>query len=53
MWSERFESRWDEISKLGFDERFRRLWQFYMAYCQAGFNAGSTGVVQYQLAHAK
>ena len=34
---------------LGFDERFRRLWEFYLAYCEAGFATGSTDVVQYLL----
>ncbi len=40
-------------SALGFDERFVRLWQFYLAYCEAGFRARSTDVHQYVLAHAE
>ncbi len=45
-WGRRFESAWDEISKLGFDDRFRRLWRFYLSYCEAGFRSGRTDVVQ-------
>jgi len=51
-WAERFEEKWSEITRLGFDERFRKLWLFYLGYCQAGFNTGHTNVVQLQLAKA-
>ena len=34
----------------GFDERFRRLWRFYLAYCEAGFRSRRTDVVQLALA---
>ena len=52
-WSRNFEQAWPQIARLGFDERFRRLWRFYIAYCEAGFAAGSTDVVQIELAHAR
>ena len=48
-WRRRFLARWEEARALGFDERFRRLWEFYLAYCEAGFATGSTDVVQYLL----
>ena len=48
-WRGRFLARWEEARALGFDERFRRLWEFYLAYCEAGFASGSTDVVQYLL----
>jgi len=48
-WRQRFLARWPEARALGYDERFRRMWEFYLAYCEAGFNAGSTDVVQYTL----
>jgi cyclopropane-fatty-acyl-phospholipid synthase len=51
-WSANFEQQWPQIAALGFDERFRRLWRFYLAYCQAGFNSGCTDVMQFELAHA-
>ncbi len=49
LWAERFEAAWDEIREQGFDERFRRLWRYYLAYCEAGFRSGSTDVVQLAL----
>jgi cyclopropane-fatty-acyl-phospholipid synthase len=52
-WSANFEQQWPQIAALGFDERFRRLWRFYLAYCQAGFNSGCTDVMQFELAHAR
>ncbi|HEY1449209.1 MAG TPA: cyclopropane-fatty-acyl-phospholipid synthase family protein, partial [Caulobacteraceae bacterium] len=52
QWTASFENAWDEIRSLGFDERFRRLWRFYLSYCEAGFRAGRTNVVQLGLARA-
>jgi cyclopropane-fatty-acyl-phospholipid synthase len=49
-WARRFESAWDDIRGLGFDERFRRLWRFYLGYCEAGFRTERTNVVQLSLA---
>jgi cyclopropane-fatty-acyl-phospholipid synthase len=37
QWRERFEARQSEVAELGFDDRFRRLWRFYLAYCEAAF----------------
>ena len=48
-WARRFEGAWDEIRGLGFDERFRRLWRFYLGYCEAGFRTERTNVVQLSL----
>lgn len=36
-WRDRFEQAWPEIAALGFAERFRRLWTYYLSYCEAGF----------------
>jgi cyclopropane-fatty-acyl-phospholipid synthase len=52
LWREAFEASWPQIAPLGFDETFRRLWLFYLSYCEAGFLAGSIDVVQFELAHA-
>jgi cyclopropane-fatty-acyl-phospholipid synthase len=49
LWRESFEAAWPRIARLGFDERFRRLWRFYLAYCEAGFRAGTTDVCHYLL----
>ncbi len=37
MWRERFENSWSAISRLGFDDAFRRRWRYYLCYCEAGF----------------
>lgn len=47
QWENRFMAAWPEIRRMGgFDERFHRLWRFYLAYCQAGFRTRRTDVVQ-------
>lgn len=45
-WRHRFVQAWSEIEKLGFDERFKRMWLYYFSYCEAGFNARTISVVQ-------
>jgi cyclopropane-fatty-acyl-phospholipid synthase len=45
-WRERFRAAWPNLTPLGFDERFRRLWEYYLAYCEAGFRAGTIDVRQ-------
>jgi len=49
-WRERFLAQWDEVARLGFDGVFHRMWEFYLAYCEAGFRAGYLGVSQLALA---
>ncbi len=48
-WRTTFMARLPEVRQLGFDERFVRLWEFYLAYCEGAFNAGSTDVIQFEL----
>jgi cyclopropane-fatty-acyl-phospholipid synthase len=48
-WRTRFEVRWPQISALGFDEKFRRLWTYYLCYCEAGFREDATDVGFYLL----
>jgi len=43
-WRRRFEAAWPDIKPLGFDERFKRMWEYYLAYCQAGFETGAIDV---------
>lgn len=45
-WRERFLANWPAIAEHGFDGRFRRMWEFYLAYCEAGFAAGYLEVAQ-------
>ena len=51
-WARRFEGAWEDIRSLGFDERFRRLWRFYLGYCEAGFRTERTNVVQLSLSRS-
>jgi cyclopropane-fatty-acyl-phospholipid synthase len=46
VWRERFRAAWPTLAPLGFDERFRRLWEYYLAYCEAGFLSGNIDVRQ-------
>lgn len=48
-WSNRFEAAWPKIAELGFDERFRRRWRYYLAFCEAGFREGLIDVGLYRL----
>ena len=45
-WRERFWAVWQKVKPLGFDERFKRLWEFYFFYCEAGFRARNIDVRQ-------
>lgn len=49
-WHDRFLAAWDDIRPMGFDERFRKLWRFYLGYCEAGFRAQTTDVSQIAVA---
>ena len=48
-WYETFAARWQEIEPLGFDERFKRMWEYYLSYTAAGFRAGVTNLGQFRL----
>jgi cyclopropane-fatty-acyl-phospholipid synthase len=45
LWNERFEAAWNDSKLEGFDSVFKKLWQFYLAYCQAGFATERTNVI--------
>ncbi|MFI1438586.1 class I SAM-dependent methyltransferase [Streptomyces fructofermentans] len=47
LWRERFTERADDVEALGFDQTFRRMWTFYLAYSEAGFRSGYLDVQQY------
>ena len=48
-WRRRFLESWPAIEALGFDERFKRTWEYYLAYCQAGFETGAINVGLYKV----
>jgi cyclopropane-fatty-acyl-phospholipid synthase len=45
-WRDNFRQAWPNLKPLGFDERFRRLWEYYLSYCEAGFLSGNIDVRQ-------
>jgi cyclopropane-fatty-acyl-phospholipid synthase len=49
-WRRTFLARWETVAALGFDETFRRMWEFYLAYCEAGFASRYLDVFQFSLA---
>jgi len=51
-WGTRFRNAWPRIAQLGFDTRFRRMWEYYLAYCSAGFEEGFLNVGLYKLTPA-
>lgn len=51
-WRETFDARWAQIAPLGFDERFKRMWDYYLASCEGGFRAGAIDVGQFRLTRA-
>ena len=48
-WRADFLSRESQVRRLGFDTRFMRIWEFYLAYCEAAFDTGNTDVIQFTL----
>jgi cyclopropane-fatty-acyl-phospholipid synthase len=48
-WQRRFDASIAEVRALGFDERFERIWRYYLAYCRAGFRNGMCDVMQVAL----
>jgi cyclopropane-fatty-acyl-phospholipid synthase len=51
-WRERFEAAWPEIAAMGFPPHFRRLWNYYLCYCEAGFRTGALDVGMWRLSPA-
>ena len=48
-WQRRFQAAWPNIKTLGFDACFKRMWEYYLAYCQVGFETGVLDVGFYKL----
>jgi cyclopropane-fatty-acyl-phospholipid synthase len=51
-WRVQFLARDPQVRRLGFDNRFMRIWEFYLAYCEAAFETGNTDVMQFTLRRA-
>ncbi len=46
IWRKNFLKAWNNISPLGFDEKFKKMWEFYLSYCEAGFKAKNINLIQ-------
>jgi len=44
VWNDQFQNSWKDLINLGFNERFKRMWEFYLSYCETGFLSKSTDV---------
>ena len=42
---------WDNILPLGFDDYFKRMWEFYLSYCEAGFKAKNIDLIQFSMSN--
>jgi len=49
-WHETFNEKWSDVAALGFDERFRRMWNFYLTSCAGAFHGGNCDVTQITIA---
>ena len=49
IWRNEFTKKWEEISKQGFDLTFKRMWNFYLSYCEAGFKSRNIDLIQFSL----
>jgi len=48
-WRENFIRSWNDISKQGFDQSFKKIWDFYFSYCEAGFKARNIDLIQFSI----
>jgi cyclopropane-fatty-acyl-phospholipid synthase len=52
LWQAAFQRSWPRIAAQGFGDRFKRMWEYYLAYCEAGFRSRTVDVMQICLMHA-
>ena len=51
IWRENFLKAWSNIAPLGFDETFKRMWEFYLSYCEAGFKSKNIDLIQFSMSN--
>ena len=49
IWRDKFINKWEHISKQGFDITFKRMWNFYLSYCEAGFKSKNIDLIQFSM----
>ncbi|MAI97151.1 MAG: SAM-dependent methyltransferase [Rhodobacteraceae bacterium] len=50
-WKKNFFNAWDKILPLGFDDYFKRMWEFYLSYCEAGFKSKNIDLIQFSMSN--
>ena len=50
-WRENFLGVWEKISPLGFDDYFKRMWEFYLSYCEGGFKSKNINLIQFSMSN--
>ena len=48
-WRENFNTKWSAIKNLGYSDEFKRMWNFYLSYCEAGFKSKNIDLIQFSL----
>ena len=51
IWRDEFIKKWESISEQGFDSNFKRMWNFYLSYCEAGFKSKNIDLIQFSLSN--
>src|SRR6056300_725553 len=49
IWRDKFNEKWEQIKEQGFDSTFKRMWEFYLSYCEAGFKSRNIDLIQFSL----
>ena len=49
IWKNEFNKKWELIKKQGFDTTFKRMWEFYLSYCEAGFKSKNIDLIQFSI----
>ena len=49
IWRDEFNKKWDQIKNQGFDLTFKRMWEFYLCYCEAGFKSKNIDLIQFSI----
>ena len=49
IWRKEFIKKWDLIKNQGFDLNFKKMWEFYLSYCEAGFKSKNIDLIQFSL----
>tara|TARA_B100001057_G_scaffold325794_1_gene325986 strand:- start:2050 stop:3228 length:1179 start_codon:yes stop_codon:yes gene_type:complete len=49
IWRNEFNKKWEQIKKQGFDSTFKRMWEFYLSYCEAGFKSKNIDLIQFSI----